>query len=72
LFDAAFERPLLAELGIVDASRLRAEWRQYAESGQGLAHRLYELLQTELWLRARQGAGPDVHAPVDAAPVAVS
>jgi len=40
--------------------------------GQGLGHRLYELLQTELWLRARQGAGPDVHAPVDAAPVAVS
>jgi len=72
LFEAAFERPLLAELGIVDASRLRAEWRQYAESGQGLGHRLYELLQTELWLRARQGAGPDVHAPVDAAPVAVS
>jgi len=72
LFEAAFERPLLAELGIVDASRLRAEWRQYAELGQGLGHRLYELLQTELWLRARQGAGPDVHAPVDAAPVAVS
>ena len=72
LFDAVFERPMLGELGIVDATRLRAEWRQYAESGQGLGHRLYELLQTELWLRARRGAGSHVSAPVDAAPVAVS
>jgi asparagine synthase (glutamine-hydrolysing) len=72
LFDAAFERPLLADLGIVDASRLRAEWRQYAESGEGLGHRLYELLQTELWLRARQGTGAEARAPNDAAPVAVS
>jgi asparagine synthase (glutamine-hydrolysing) len=72
LFDATFERPLLAELGIVDATRLRAEWRQYADSGTGLAHRLYELLQTELWLRARQGTDAETRVPADATPVAVS
>jgi len=72
LFDAVFERPLLAELGIVDAARLRTEWRQYAESGDGLGLRLYELLQTELWLRARQRTDAVAHAPDDAAPMAVS
>ena len=72
LFDATFERPLLAELGIVDAAKLRSEWRRYAESGAGLAHRLYELLQTELWLRARQHSRADTPTPTDAAPVAVS
>jgi asparagine synthase (glutamine-hydrolysing) len=72
LFDAVFERPLLAELGIVDGARLRAEWRQYAESGQGLGHRLYELLQTELWLRAHGATGAGAPAATDAAPVAVS
>jgi asparagine synthase (glutamine-hydrolysing) len=72
LFDAAFERPLLAELGIVDAERVRADWRQYAESGEGLGLRLYELLQAELWLRARRGTSPAAAAPVQAAPVAVS
>jgi asparagine synthase (glutamine-hydrolysing) len=71
LFDAVFERPLLAELGIVDGSRLRAEWRRYAESGHGLGHRLYELLQTELWLRAHHGVGANAPTPTDAAPVAV-
>jgi asparagine synthase (glutamine-hydrolysing) len=72
LFDAVFERPLLAELGIVDAAQLRTEWRRYAESGEGLGHRLYELLQTELWLRARQSSSADTSTPTDAAPVAVA
>src|SRR5688500_4359593 len=72
LFDAAFERPLLAELGIVDAERVRADWRQYAESGEGLGLRLYELLQAELWLRARRSTSSVATAPIQATPVAVS
>jgi hypothetical protein len=72
LLDATFERPLLAELGIVDAARVRADWNQYAESGEGLGLRLFDLVQTELWLRARQGAAPAASTPIDAAPVAVS
>jgi asparagine synthase (glutamine-hydrolysing) len=72
LFDAVFERPMLAELGIVDGARLRTEWRRYAESGYGLGHRLYELLQTELWLRAHHGSGAETPRPADAAPVAVT
>ena len=71
LFDAAFERPLLEELGIVDGARLRDEWRRYAESGQHLGLRLYELLQVELWLRARQGANVGTSTPLDVAPMAV-
>ena len=72
LFDAVFERPLLVELGVVDAERLRAEWREYAESGEGLGLRLYELLQVELWLRARRGTSSIATEPVEATPVAVS
>ena len=72
LLDATFERPLLAELGIVDAERVRADWRQYAESGEGLGLRLFDLVQTELWLRARQGTPPAASAPMDATPVEVS
>jgi len=67
-----FERPLLAELGIVDAERLRADWREYAESGEGLGLRLYELVQTELWLRARRDAPTVATVPAEATPVAVS
>jgi asparagine synthase (glutamine-hydrolysing) len=72
LFDAVFERPTLVELGIVDAERLRTEWREYADAGEGLGLRLYELLQAELWLRARQGTGSVATAPIEATPVAVS
>ena len=72
LFDAVFERPLLVELGVVDAERLRADWREYADTGEGLGLRLYELLQAELWLRARRAANERATEPVDAAPVAVS
>ena len=52
LFDAAFERPVLAELGIIDGERLRADWREYVESGEGLGLRYYETFQAELWARA--------------------
>ena len=72
LFESVFERPLLVELGIVDADRLRAEWREYADSGEGLGLRLYELLQAELWLQARRGSRAVATAPIEAAPVAVS
>ncbi|HEU4722730.1 MAG TPA: asparagine synthase-related protein [Gemmatimonadaceae bacterium] len=72
LFDAAFRRPLLAELGIVDAARLQEEWRQYAEAGEGLGLRLFELLQTELWLRAHTGSDTSAGESIAAAPVAVS
>ena len=72
LFEDVFRRPMLAELGIVDAARLQEEWRQYAESGEGLGLRLFELLQTELWLRAHMKSDADASEPVVAAPVAVS
>jgi asparagine synthase (glutamine-hydrolysing) len=72
LFEATFERTLLGELGIVDDARLRAEWRQYAESGEGLNLRLFEILQTELWLRARQRSSSGADAPLDATPVTVA
>jgi hypothetical protein len=55
----------------VDGVRLREEWRRYAESGQHLGLRLYELLQAELWLRARQRATAGISTPLDAAPVTV-
>ena len=72
LFDDAFRRPLLAELGIVDATRLQEEWRRYAESGEGLGLRLFELLQTELWLRSHTKSDAGASEPVVATPVAVS
>jgi asparagine synthase (glutamine-hydrolysing) len=72
LFDDVFRHPLLAELGIVDAARLQQEWRRHAESGEGPGLRLYELLQTELWLRAHMGSGAGTSEPLAAAPVAVS
>ena len=57
LIEAAFERPVLAELGIIDADRLRADWRQYLETGQGLALSFYDVYQTESWVRTHLGAG---------------
>jgi asparagine synthase (glutamine-hydrolysing) len=72
LFEEAFDRPLLEALGIVDGERLRAEWREYAESGEGLGLRLYEMLQAELWLRARRGTTTAATVPTESTPVAVS
>lgn len=61
----AFEEPILAELGIVDAESLRRAWLDYQsgtgpESGSG-GH-LFVALQTELWLRARS-TGPQFEQP---------
>lgn len=54
--EGLFRQPLLGELGIVDAGRLRDAWRRYFQSGSGeLAGPLYFTLETELWLRGRQG-----------------
>ncbi|MFL5604944.1 MAG: asparagine synthase-related protein, partial [Gemmatimonadaceae bacterium] len=72
MLDAAFERPVLAELGIVDAARLQSAWRQYLESGQGLALSFYDVYQTEMWLRAHLGEGHVESARVEAAGNAVS
>ena len=72
LFDATFERPLLEELGIVDGDRLREEWRQYADAGEGMGLHLFQLLQAELWLRAHHDAGASAATPVNDAPVTVS
>jgi asparagine synthase (glutamine-hydrolysing) len=57
LIEAAFERPVLAELGILDADRLGSDWRKYLETGQGLALSFYDVYQTESWLRTHLGAG---------------
>jgi asparagine synthase (glutamine-hydrolysing) len=72
LFDATFERPLLEELGIVDGDRLRDEWRQYADAGEGMGLHLFQYLQAELWLRAHHDAGTSAAASMNDAPVTVS
>ena len=67
LIEAAFERPMLAELGILDADRLRSDWRKYLETGQGLALSFYDVYQTETWLRTHLGAGSGQHVHTEAA-----
>jgi asparagine synthase (glutamine-hydrolysing) len=57
LFDAAFEAPVLAELGIVDAAKLRDDWHAYLRNGEGLGLRFYDVYQTELWVRAHLDRG---------------
>jgi hypothetical protein len=57
LIEAAYERPVLAELGILDPDRLKADWRKYQETGQGLALSFYDVYQTETWLRKHLGQG---------------
>jgi asparagine synthetase B (glutamine-hydrolysing) len=48
--------PLLAELGMVDASILHSEWARYRRSGgENRAVALLFTLQTEMWLRAHAG-----------------
>jgi asparagine synthase (glutamine-hydrolysing) len=48
--------PLLAQLGMVDASVLRAEWARYRRSGgENRAVALLFTLQTEMWLRTHAG-----------------
>lgn len=52
---AAFQAPLLADLGIVDAKKLKKEWDRFLQltSGTVTGIRFYETYQAELWLRAR-------------------
>ena len=70
--DAAFEHPLLEELGIIDAARLRSDWREYLRTGQGLALSFYDVYQTELWLRAHLGSGKEHSPRTEAAGAVVS
>ena len=55
--DALFGNLALAELGLIDAAKLRADWQQFLRTGDGLGVRFYEVAQTELWVRARMGIG---------------
>jgi len=57
--DAAFEHPVLADLGIVDPKRLQTAWREYLATGQGLALSFYDVFQTETWLRTHLEAGKE-------------
>ena len=69
LFDAAFDAPVLAELGIVDAAKLRDDWHAYLRNGEGLGLRFYDVYQTELWVRAhldRAERQPARHEPLGA------
>ena len=63
LFDAAFADPLLAELGVVDPVRLRAEAaRLVAGEDERHAAALLATLRAELWLRARSRAADAAEA----------
>jgi asparagine synthase (glutamine-hydrolysing) len=55
--DAAFDDLALADLGIIDAAKLRDDWQAFLRTGEGLGLRFYEVVQTELWVRARMGIG---------------
>ena len=53
LVEEQFRSPVLADMGIIDPVRLRAEWQQFRENGgQSKGFRLFLTLQVELWLRA--------------------
>jgi asparagine synthase (glutamine-hydrolysing) len=57
----AFEKPVLAELGIIDADVLRREWNQFLETGNSFGLRFFELYQVEMWVRAHLGSGTGAH-----------
>ena len=46
------EKPVLAELGLVDAATLQQAWRAY-RNGSGGGGELFLAFQVELWLSAR-------------------
>jgi asparagine synthase (glutamine-hydrolysing) len=50
---AAFSKPRLAEMGIIDAAALQQSWQQYKARGTGASGHLFVVFQTELWLSAR-------------------
>jgi asparagine synthase (glutamine-hydrolysing) len=53
LLSAAFQRPVLAELGIIDGDLLRKEWQLFLDTGNTFGLRFFELFQAEMWIRAR-------------------
>ncbi|HEX6964407.1 MAG TPA: asparagine synthase-related protein [Gemmatimonadaceae bacterium] len=66
LFRAAFREPLLAEVGIVDAERLRRAADVYFRHGgvSFLAEQLLSTFQAELWLRARLASEATKTSPI--------
>jgi asparagine synthase (glutamine-hydrolysing) len=57
----AFEDPVLARLGMVDAITLQKSWDLYRRQGdENLGISLYFTLQTELWLRARMASSTNI------------
>jgi asparagine synthase (glutamine-hydrolysing) len=70
--DAIFGNLALAELGLIDAAKLRADWQQFLRTGDGLGLRFYEVAQTELWVRARMGIGASEAPRVEPLNAAVS
>ncbi len=60
LVDSLLQDPLLASLGIIDASRLRRAWDfVMTHDHDELGGRIFFTLQAELWLRAHQALLPD-------------
>jgi len=53
LVSDVFAKPILADLGVVDAASLQQAWRDYQRTASGNGVCLYVCFQTELWLRAR-------------------
>lgn len=59
LMRQVFRTSVLAELGMIDANRLREGWREYLQHGDDdRAVALCFTLHTELWMRARLRADP--------------
>jgi asparagine synthase (glutamine-hydrolysing) len=54
LLEHVLESPILADLGIIEPSRVRVAWAQYLRTGDlSLKIPLFLTIQVELWLRAR-------------------
>jgi asparagine synthase (glutamine-hydrolysing) len=66
---AAFENPVLGELGIIDADVLRREWKRFLDEGDTFGLRFFELYQAEMWLRARRETSAPISDVNDAMPV---
>ena len=56
LVSAALERPMLAELGIIDGDVIRREWKHFLDERDSFGLRFYEFYQAEMWVRARMRA----------------
>ncbi len=67
LLAEVLENPVLANLGIIEPSRVRVAWEQYLRTGDlSLKIPLFLTIQVELWLRARLHSSA-AHAPVSTA-----